>query len=62
MFIPRKLHPTRMKLYHLVDATWGYVLDMYLYKGAWGTLRWNGTAAGIFDAKTIAKLWASLLH
>ena len=28
MFIARKPHPTGIKLYCLVDATWGYVVDM----------------------------------
>ena len=50
-----------MKLYCLADATWGYVVDMYLYTGARGTLRRYGTAAGNFDAKNIMKLWAPLL-
>ena len=61
MFIARKPHPTGKKLSCLADATWGYVVDMYLYIGAWGTLRSYGTAAGNFDAKNIIKLWASLL-
>ena len=44
-----------------MDATWGYVVDMYLHIGARGTLRRYGTAAGNFDAKNIMKLWASVL-
>ena len=61
MYIARKPHPTGMKLYCLADATWGYVVGMYLYTGARGTPRRYGTAAGNFDAKNIMKLWASLL-
>ena len=61
MFIARKPHPTGIKLYCLADATWGYVVGMYFYTGARGTLRRYGTAAGNFDAKNIIKLWASLL-
>ena len=62
MFIARKPHPTGIKLYCPADATWGYVVNMYLYTGAWGTLRRYSTAAGNFDAKNIMKLWPSLLH
>ena len=36
MFITRKPHPTGIKLYCLADATWGYVVDMYLYTGVRG--------------------------
>ena len=61
MFFAPKPHPTEIKWYCLADATWGYVVDMYLYTGARGTLRRYGTAAGNFDAKNIVKLWASLL-
>ena len=61
MFIARKPHPTGVKLYCLADATWGYVVDMYLYIGVHGWLRCYGTAAGNFGAKNIMKLWASLL-
>ena len=61
MFIARKPHPTGIKLYCLADATWGYVVDMYLYTGVRGRPRRYGTAAGNFDAKNIMKLWASLL-
>ena len=61
MFIARKPHPTGIKCYCLADATWGYVVDMYLYTGVRGRLRRYGTAAGNFDAKNIMKLWASLL-
>ena len=61
MFTPRKPHSTGIKLYCLADATWGYVVDMYLHTGARGTLRHYGTAAGNYDAKSIMKLWASLL-
>ena len=60
MFIARKPHPTGINLC-LADATWGYVVDMYLYTGVRGGLRRYGTAAGNFDAKNIMKLWASLL-
>ena len=60
-YIARKPHPTGIKLYCLADATWGYVVDMYLYTGVRGRLRRYGTAAGNFDAKNIMKLWASLL-
>ena len=61
MFIARKPHPTGIKLYCLADATWGYVVDMYLYTGVRGRLPRYGTAAGNLDAKNIMKLWASLL-
>ena len=52
---------TGIMLYCLADATWGYVVDMYLYTGVQGRLRRYGTAAGNFDSKDIMKLWASLL-
>ena len=61
MFIARKPHPTGIKLYCLVDATWRYVVVMYLYTGVQGTLRRYGTAARNFAANNIMKLWASLL-
>ena len=61
MFMARKPHPNGIKLHCLANAPWGYVVHMYLYTGARGTLRRYGTAAGIFDAKNIMKLWASLL-
>ena len=62
MFFARKPHPTGIKLYCLADTTLGYVVDMYLYTAARGTLRRYGTAAGNFDAKNIMKFWASLLR
>ena len=61
MFITRKPHLIGIKLYCVADATWGYVVDMYLYTGVRGRLRRYGTAVRNFDAKNIMKLWASLL-
>ena len=60
MFIACKPHPTGIKLYCLVDAALGYVVDMYLYTIVRGTLRRYGPAAGNL-AKNIMEWWASLL-
>ena len=60
MFIAWKPHTIGIQLHCLADATWGFVMDMYLYTGARGTLRRFGTAAENFDAKNIMKLWAAV--
>ena len=61
IFIARKPHSTGIKLYCLADATSGYVVDMYLYTGRRGHLRWFGNSSGNFNARQIMTMWARLL-
>ena len=60
MFIARKPHSTGIKLYCLADATSGYVVDMYLYRGRRGHLRRFGNSAGNFNAQEIMTILAGL--
>ena len=46
MCIVRKLHNTSIKLYCLVDAGTGYIVDVYFYTGRHGVLLRHGGGAG----------------
>ena len=47
-----------IKLYVLLDNTYGYVFDVYLYTGRRGRIRRTGTCARNLGAKSIMRWWA----
>ena len=57
-YIAHKAHSTNITLYLLCDNTYGYVFDVYLYKGRRGRIRQTGPCAGNLDAKCIMRWWA----
>ena len=57
----RKPHNTGIKFQCLVDASTGYIMDVYLYTGRRGVLRLHGCGAGNLNARRLMCMWSTQL-